>query len=175
MHPGESPTGGMTGKGLHVTDLMIALFGPVTEVDARSLRRVPEADLDDTTVMLLRFALGMSGYLATLTATADIWRMQVFGSQGWAEMRGVGELVTKTLQDPPRTQRFDAVDIERAELEAFADAVECGRPFPVRRDEAVNNIALLEAIGRSAGDGRAVAVEPADLPAVHQTEHRRQP
>jgi hypothetical protein len=41
------------------------------------------------------------------------------------------------------------VDIERAVLEAFADAVAGRGAFPVTRCEAENNIAFLEAIGRS--------------------------
>jgi predicted dehydrogenase len=77
---------GMTGKGLHMSDLMIMLAGPIVEVDALSTRRVVQADLDDTTVTRMRFATGAAGTLATLTATADIFRLAIYGSQGFAEL-----------------------------------------------------------------------------------------
>ncbi len=148
---GESPGGGMTGKGVHVTDLMIHLLGPITEVDARSLQLAVSGELDDTTVMLLRFASGATGYLATMTATADLWRLQVFGTKGWTEMRGETTLVTRMSgETQEEVAEFDVIDIERAELEAFAGAVAGGPPFPVPNAEALANVAVLEAIGESA-------------------------
>jgi predicted dehydrogenase len=151
----ESPWGGMTGKGLHMSDLMISFLGPIAEVDARSLRQVNEAEIDDTTIMLLRFASGATGYLATLTATPDEWRLQLFGSKGWAEIRDHNRLtITRTGADK-EVLDFPPFDIERAELEAFADAVTTGEPYPIARDEVLNNVAYLEAIGRSvAASGR---------------------
>ncbi len=147
--PEESPWGGMTGKGLHVSDLMISFMGPISEVDARSIRQVLTADLDDTTSMLLGFASGATGYLASLTATADIWRLQLFGSKGWVEMQGHDRLRIALIGEAERVEDMPASDIERAELEAFAAAVERRAPYPVTRAEAENNIAFLEAIGAS--------------------------
>jgi len=157
----ESPSGGMTGKGLHLTDLMIDMFGPPAEVDARSFRQVLEIDMDDTTAMLIRFASGQTGYLGTLTATPADWRLQVYGSKGWAEIRRERFLTTATLDTGPETREFPETDIEFLELEAFADAISGGAPFPVRRAQAVANVALLEAIGASAGAGVPVTI---DLP-----------
>ena len=145
----ESPWGGMTGKGLHMSDLMILFAGPITEVDARSKRRVLTADLDDTTIMLIGFASGATATLATLTATADMFRLQVFGSKGWAALEGHDRLRLALIGESERLIDFPPADIERAELEAFADAVAAGAPFPVTRKEVENNIAFLEAIGRS--------------------------
>lgn len=154
----ESPSGGMTGKGLHLTDLMIWFCGRITEVDARSFRQALSCDLDDTTVMLFRFERGATGYLGTLTATADIIRFQVFGTKGWAEMRNHRWLTVKLLYEDEQVFDLGKVELERAELEAFADAVVGSAEYPVLRHEAVNNIALLEAIGRSAQVGGPVTV-----------------
>ncbi len=151
----ESPWGGMTGKGLHMSDLMISFLGQIAEVDAQSLCQLSQADLDDTTTMLLRFASGATGYLATLTTTPDEWRLQLFGSKGWAEIRDHDRLTVRRVGENNEVLDFPPVDIERAELEAFADAVVAGAPYPVAREEALNNIAYLEAIGRSvAASGR---------------------
>ncbi len=156
----ESPSGGMTGKGIHVIDAMIHLLGPIVEVDARSLRQATTGELDDTTVMLLRFATGATGYLATLTATASLWRLQVFGTKGWAEMRGEKTLAVLMAQETQEeVTGFGPLDTERAELEAFADAIAGGTPYPVPNDEVLANIAVLEAVGESARIGRPVGIE----------------
>jgi predicted dehydrogenase len=147
----ESPAGGMTGKGLHMTDLMIDLLGPIAEVDARSIRQVLPAGLDDTTAMLFRFRDGGTGYLGTMTATPDDWRFQVYGSKGWAEVRRERVLTTSLLEGGTvTTETFDNSAMERAVLEAFADAMEGGSAFPVSREQAIANVALLQAIVRSA-------------------------
>jgi predicted dehydrogenase len=156
---GESPWGGMTGKGLHMSDLMIMLAGPISEIDARSKRRVLTADLDDVTVALMDFASGATGTLATLTATADMFRLRVFGSGGWAELEGRNRLRLALIGEDERVIDLPAVDTERAVLEAFADAVAGRGVFPVTRCEAENNIAFLEAIGRSILAGGRVGIQ----------------
>lgn len=162
LEPGESPLGGMTGRGMHVTDLMIAMFGPVSQVCASSTRLVLEGELDDTTAMLLSFQCGMSGLLATLTATADIWRLQVYGAKGWAEMRGQRQLAVRMIGEDETVADMADFDVERAELEHFADTVAGRADYPVARKEVIHNIALLEAIGRSAEEGRPVVIETAE-------------
>ncbi|WP_026379486.1 Gfo/Idh/MocA family protein [Afifella pfennigii] len=155
----ESPAGGMTGKGIHLTDLMIDLLGPPARVEAKSLRQVLEAEMDDTTTMLIDFADGGTGYLGTLTATPDDWRFQVYGSEGWAEIRFQTILTTRFLGEAPQTRQMDASQMEQAALEAFAEAASGGKAFPVTRQQAIANTALLEAIARSAGEGKPQAID----------------
>jgi predicted dehydrogenase len=57
-----------------------------------------------------------------------------------------------------RRLSFDAVDKERAELEAFADAVAGGVKFVIAPQEIVNVVAGTEAIVASARSGKAVAI-----------------
>lgn len=156
----ESPAGAMSARGIHTLDSMIHIAGPVSTVYAYSDRRkLPEElEVDDTTSMLLRFAGGVTGYLGTIYATGDFWRVHVFGSKGWLEMRGDTELIARGLDGAPRTFTFPSVDKERAELEAFADAVEEKKNFLVPAEQAVNEIAVLEAIVASAARGKSVRV-----------------
>lgn len=156
--PAESPAGGMTGKGLHMTDLMIDILGPVETITAQSSRQVLEIEFDDTTTMLLTFADGATAYLGTITATPDMWRFQVFGSKGWAEIRDEHRLTVTLLDKTARDEDFPAVDVERAELERFADAVAGGTDFPVPREDVIANISLLEAITASSSAGACVRV-----------------
>jgi predicted dehydrogenase len=156
--PDESPWGGMTGRGLHMSDLMIQFAGPIAEVDARSKRQVLSGDLDDTTVMLLGFASGATGYLGSLTATADMFRFRVFGAKGWVELDGPDRLRLALIGEAERIIDYPKTDIERAELDAFAEAVTSGAAFPVTRAEAENNIGFLEAIGRSVAANGPVSI-----------------
>src|SRR3954452_7358653 len=94
----EVPAGGMTGRGVHVVDAMLYLAGRIESVVAQSARLVQDFGADDTTSMLFRFASGASGYLGTVIATAETWRMQVFGSKGWAEVGDVEHLPTWELK-----------------------------------------------------------------------------
>lgn len=154
----ESPGGAMTARGVHALDALIHIAGPVSGVFAISERRKLTVDIDDTTAMMLRFARGATGYLSSLHATGEFWRIHVFGSAGWLEMRGDNELVRRGLEGPPVTLSFPTVDKERAELEAFASAVSAKTPFLVPPADAINGVAVLEAMSASAASGTLVKI-----------------
>ena len=154
----EGPAGGMTGRGVHVVDAMMYLAGPIEQVTAQSLRLVQDFGMDDTTSMLFRFKDGASGYLGTIVATAETWRMQVFGSLGWAEVGAVDHLHTWelrlcridraniTVKHRPEVLTFPTTSTERAELEEFAEHVLARQPLVLPDGDAVRNVAVLEAI-----------------------------
>jgi predicted dehydrogenase len=166
----EGPLGGMTGRGVHTLDAYLYLAGPVASVYAQSERLALDYGLDDTTSILLRFANGATGYLGTIIATAETWRMQVFGSKGWAEVGGIQHLSTWRLRvstvDPqsPLARReaeavaFAEVSTERAELENFARAVADKRPLAAPGGDEEHGVAVLETIAKSAASGRSVRV-----------------
>ena len=159
----EGPAGGMTGRGCHVVDAMIYLAGHIDSVYAMSKRLVLDYGLDDTTSMLFTFKGGSTGYLATVIATAECWRMQIFGAKGWAEMGSVPHLTTWTLRrsyvnQPMEIVEFPGLSTERAELEAFADAVAAGKTLVNDRADILNNADVLDATVRSAESGSRVAI-----------------
>jgi len=160
----EAPAGGMTGRGVHVVDAMLYLGGHVETVHAQSRRLAQDFGMDDTTSMLFGFNSGATGYLGTFIATAETWRLQVFGSRGWAEVGDVEHLTTWELRtcfiDPqdikkkqrPQLRTFPAVSTERAELERFAEAAAAGEPVARPGGDEVHNVAVFEAIVASAAD-----------------------
>jgi len=164
----EGPAGGITGRGVHVVDAFLYLAGRIESVHAQSARRVLRYGLDDTTSMLLRFRGGASGYLGTVIATAETWRMQILGSRGWVEVGGVEHLTTWQMttcildpqnlgaQQKPQVMTFPQVSTERAELEHFARAAEARRPLAVAGGDEEHGVAVFEAILRSAKSGRTV-------------------
>jgi predicted dehydrogenase len=157
----EAPAGGMTARGIHTLDAMIQIAGLATSVYAFSdKRKLPaDVDMDDTTSMLLKFASGATGSLSTVFVTADLYRVHVFGSKGWIELRGDTDLIMRGLQGTPEKITLPAVDKEKAELEAFADAIEEKKPFVVPAEEAVNGVAVLEAIVASAAKGKPIKIQ----------------
>jgi predicted dehydrogenase len=156
----ESPAGGMTPRGIHTLDSMINIGGLISEVYAHSDRRklVAPIDMDDTTSMLLKFRNGLTGYFATIFVTGELWRVHAFGTKGWLEMRGDTELVARGLDGNPERIVLPVADKERAELEAFADAVATKKLYMVPPEQAVNGIAVIEAIVASAESGEPIQI-----------------
>ncbi len=166
----EGPAGGMTGRGVHVLDAMLYLSGQIDTVQAQSFRLAQKSGIDDTTSMLLRFRNGATGYLGTVIATAETWRMQVFGSRGWVEVGDVEHLTTWQMkvclinpQDlmthhKPQIVTFPETSTERAELEHFAQAVAERRPLAVQGGDEVHGVTVFEAILKSAAAGRPVKI-----------------
>ena len=146
----ESPGGAMAARGVHVLDGMIHIAGPVSSISAISDRRVVDLEVDDTSAMMMRFAGGASGYLGSIYVTADIWRLQVYGSKGYAMMRGETTLVTKDLSNLERVTNFAPANIVGLALEAFADAAGGGAAYPVTPEEVVAGVAAYAAMVKSA-------------------------
>ena len=155
----ESPGGAMTARGVHVIDSMVNIAGLVTSVFAISARLEHAIDVDDTTACLLRFAGGATGMLATLHATSQFYRIHAFGSQGSLEMRDETELNHFALDGTLSVSRFEVIDRERAELEAFADAVAAGVKFVIAPEAIINVVAATEAVAASARSGQAIRID----------------
>jgi predicted dehydrogenase len=171
LNPEEGPAGGMTGRGVHVVDAMLYLAGKIDTVHAQSLRRVLDYGIDDTTSMLFRFRSGATGYLGTFIATAETWRMQIFGEKGWVEVGDVEHLTTWQMRAcfvdranlnahrKPQTVAFPEISTERAELEHFADAINAGKRLAVTGGDEAHGVAVLEAVLESAKRAATVALE----------------
>lgn len=166
--PREAPAGAMTASGVHNLDAMIHLFGGIERVHCLNLRRAVGYG-EDTTGVLLHFANGMSGTLFCSLATAVSYRLAVFGSKGiveiatprfqfrftpMAERRGPG----RQMAPEPEVIEHRGFDPLRAELEAFAAAIEGGTAYPVPAAEILHGVAAFEAIVRSGETGRPVEV-----------------
>lgn len=152
----EWPAGGMTPMGIHLIDGMVDLFGTVSSVYCQSVHRAVEADIDDTTSALLQFDSGVTGYIAVSVAMRPFARVTVHGTDATATIsdRTYNNLEIQPFEGDLETVGFDGYvmqsDALRAELEAFADAVEGKAPYPIPQDQIIHDVAVLEAILRSA-------------------------
>jgi len=160
-----APAAGMTGMGIHLTDYFIALFGPVTTVQALTANRVLDWETGDVVTVQLKFKAGMTATLSAILYTPHFIRLHVFGSHAWVEVRndthpdtpdGVAELVLSRTDQPHEVHRYDWTDTVVENLEAFADAVANVAPYPYTHEELVHNIEVLEAITQSAETGETI-------------------
>ncbi|HZP74741.1 MAG TPA: Gfo/Idh/MocA family oxidoreductase [Pseudolabrys sp.] len=156
--PLESPAGGMTGAGLHVLDALVNLAGPVARVDARLFAQKPSPDPRDAAAALITFRSGATGLLATVRAGPAYWRIHVFGTKGWAEARDEVTLTVAPMHQKPQTQTFPQVDSLGVLIEAFADTIETGKPFPVTMQQMLDVVSAFEATVKSVSDGCPIEV-----------------
>jgi predicted dehydrogenase len=145
--PKESPGGGMTGAGMHVLDALINLGGPIKSVDAKLFERKPPPDPRDALAVLVQFASGATGQLATVRAAPNLWRVHVFGTKGMAEARDEDTLTVGLVGGPlPQITTYDHVDSLKVLAESFADTVLGRAPFPVSTGQMLDLIGAFEAI-----------------------------
>ena len=163
-----APAAGMTGMGIHLTDYFIALFGPVSTVQALTANRVLDWETGDVVTVQLKFKAGMTATLSAVLYTPHFIRLHVFGSDAWVEVRndthpdtpgGVAELVLARTGEPHKIERYDWSDTVVENLEAFADAIAKVAPYPYTHEELVHNIEVLEAITQSAENAETIHLD----------------
>lgn len=142
----------------HMLYGLIETLGPVAEVHAHGATRLSVAPIADTTAVLLRFRNGASGLLTAIGTTAEDYRLQVFGTKGWIELRGLDDFTFKPTEGEGERITYPKFDAEYAELEAFAAAVAGEVPFPFTAANAVHSAAVLEAMDKSAKSGKPVTL-----------------
>jgi len=156
--PNESPAAGLTGAGLHVLDAFVNHGGPIRGVDAKVFAPKPPPDPRDVLAVLVEFASGATGLMATVRAAPVVWRIHVFCTGGWVEARGEDTLTVARMGEEPVTQTFPHVDSLLTLVEAFADAIEGKAPFPVSPDQMLDLIGTFQAVVKSEETGEPVAV-----------------
>jgi predicted dehydrogenase len=156
----------MTGMGVHLTDLLISMLGPVEAVAAQTACRVLELPTGDIVTVQLKFQSGATGFVGAISSTPYYGRFTIFGDQMWVEARddshpqhgGKAHLITCGKDGVQHSQTFAAKDSVRANLEEWADAVLNGAAYRFTDEQRIGNVAVLEAIVKSAESGSWVRV-----------------
>jgi predicted dehydrogenase len=166
--PKDAPAAGMTAMGIHLTDLLVELLGPIAEVFAATTSRVAFKQTGDVISVHLRFASGATGYINAILVTPLYIKFVVFGSKAWVEVRnhthpdtpGPTTLTVYYADGRAENRDYEWADTVKANLESFAWAIEGKSPYVFTDEQKVANIAALEAICRSAATNAPVVVEP---------------
>lgn len=82
--------GALMNQGIHTVDLLLWLFGDVTNVRARTAALLHEIEVEDTALALLEFSSGALGVLQATTAAYPGYprRLEITGSEGTVILEG---------------------------------------------------------------------------------------
>ncbi|OYU18341.1 MAG: oxidoreductase [Rhodobacteraceae bacterium PARR1] len=162
----QAPAGGMTATGIHLLDLSVRLLGAADSVLCICEQLSSDLPQGDTVAAFVKFKGGGTSYVSASLANPFMSRFTVYGSKGWIDIRDKahveapdGWIVTSAMQGGPIiTREIGKAEPVKDNLVAFARAVRGGDAYPVTGEHLVNNIALLEAVFRSATSGRIETV-----------------
>lgn len=157
----QAPAAGMTATGIHLTDLAVKLMGKASDVRAVCENLASKIPQGDTMSAHIRFANGGTAYVSATLATPFISRFTVFGSKGWIDVRDKahvekpeGWVVTSAYTDTGiSVHEVPPAEPVLSNLNLFATAVRGEAKYAITGEDMINNIALLEAIVRSARTG----------------------
>ena len=160
----ESPAGGMTSLGVHAVDMFINLFGHVRDVNVQSKQIASALDIDDTTLVRLNFKNGCTGHLTTISATNTLWRITIFCTGGWIEIRDQDKIEVSSITDGNTKKTYSGYEYPalatiQAALEAFANDVSGGQAFPISAAEIEQATKTLDAIIVSAACGEIIYLD----------------
>jgi UDP-N-acetyl-2-amino-2-deoxyglucuronate dehydrogenase len=181
--------GALMNQGVHYTDLLQWMMGPVDRVFARCETAAHEGiEVEDLAIAVLRFTSGAVGVLQASTAIYPGLpeRLEVSGTGGTVIVEA-GELRACELKDekgetsaygaklqtsePPAEENGGAADPaaishagHRAQIADLLDAIEEGRPPLITGEEARKPLELILAVYRSAREGREVSLPLATTP-----------
>jgi predicted dehydrogenase len=158
----EMPCGGLAPMALHVVDTFTWLLGPVEKVACLSKRQVSPVDIDDTCAALFELRSGATGFLSSLMAGPMASHLRICGSRATLEARSNFTELTLTpldAQQPQTRLTFAGDDTLQQELLALDDAVAGRAPYPIRPEEALRNVAVMETMRKSSeSDGQWLKV-----------------
>ena len=153
--PIHAPPGGLADHMLYLT---IETLGHLEQAQAIAFEQHSDNALADVTAVMLRSKAKQTALLTAIGVTPDYYRFQIFGTEGWIELRDDTQLTFQPRKGTAELLTFERIDAERAELEGFADAISGRVPFPVPAEDAAHGVAALEAIATAARENRPVTI-----------------
>lgn len=158
------PGGLLLDGGVHHAAILRLILGEIVEVRAVARQVSPDLHPLDTLSASLRFASGALGNYLVTYATAAPWpaALHIAGSSGALRvLRDRIELIRNGATETIACTGFDGVE---KELLAFAEAIRTGAPHLNPPEEALADLAVIEAMLIAASTGEAV--NPTELGAV---------
>ena len=168
--PEFAPAAGMTGMGVHLTDLMIWLFGTVDKVFASTAKRALKFKTGDVVTASLQHSSGLNTQITAILKTPHYQRVTIWGENGWVE------LVDSSHPDTPgpsfmkivmndgtvKEENFEWTDTVSANIHNFIDSIEGKSKYLFTDVEKFQNISVLEAIYKSSLSKQNEKVESFD-------------
>jgi predicted dehydrogenase len=155
---GELPGGYLLDGGVHHVAALRMLVGEIQTVSASSKQVEPRLNPADTLAAQLRFANGAVGTYLVSYGVGVPWPPYFFvvGERGaLCVQRGEVEVTVEGQTQRHTYPKYDGVENE---LIAFADAVRTGAPYANSPQEALCDLAVVEALLQAAEQGQVVTV-----------------
>ena len=154
------PGGVMLQIGIHYTDVLEYLIGPVKAVSGQFARLVLPGDNPDVASLVLEHE---SGALSTLNASyasaSEYYLMNIYGKEATAYYDMFeGLRMLKRGEEKPVKVPFANKDTIAEELEEFANAVRSGAAPEIGGEYATTSLAVIRAGILSAREGRHVEI-----------------
>ena len=166
--------GPLTNQGSHGIDTACMLVGPIRQVASFADSLTHDYEVEDTDTLLVRFANGAHGVLEFFASVPNFRGrriLEVLGSEGTLRAEEtMGQLPTGTLwhqrkadggreESSPERVEFVPVNMYQAEIEAFSEAVETGRPFEIPGEQGLHVQRVMDGAYQSAAEGRVVDID----------------
>jgi len=154
------PGGVMLQIGIHYTDVLEYLIGPVKAVSGRFARLVLPGDNPDVASLVLEHENGaLSTLNASYASASEYYLMNIYGKEATAYYDIFeGLRMLKRGEEKPVKVPFANKDTIAEELEEFADAIQGGGAPEVGGEYATTSLAVIRAGIVSAREGRHVEI-----------------
>jgi predicted dehydrogenase len=170
----KAPGGPLSQLAVHIFDSLHCLGGAIDAVSSHASKLSPVgAEVDDQSMIVLKFADGKLGYVGTSWTAPGVYSIRVFGQKGlmhyevdfsmWDTPERLHESSTLYIQrgkdgyGKREVLRLPASDMFVDELEMFADAIASGRAPELSAYNGVVAVAVVNAALRSIdADGRLI-------------------
>jgi predicted dehydrogenase len=158
--------GGLMDVGCYPITMTRWLFGEEPEAVIGLIDRDPELRVDRIASALMRFSAGRQATFTCAMQLAHYQRMQLHGTSGRIEVQipfnAPNDRSTRIFVDDGRELgdrsaeaiEFPVVDQYTLQGDAFSAAIRGERDVPVSVEDAIGNMAVIDAIFRSADSGR---------------------
>jgi predicted dehydrogenase len=151
------PGGPLSQLGIHHSDSLQYLLGPVARVSAWQRHLAVKAEIDDTTLALLEFENGVLGYLGACYAIPDLRFIHVMGTQAnmrWDRAMGL------VFESEGNREQISVLenDTIQEEMDEFAHCILEGSAPEVGGQGALAALAVIEAAVLSNQRGRPVEI-----------------
>ena len=165
--PKVAPAAGMTAMGVHLSDLMIWLFGSVDNVFASTSKRILKFKTGDVVTASLLHKNGLSTQITAILKTPHYQRVTVFGDKGWAELTdsshpdtpGDSELVVRMNNGKIKKNSLKWKDTVSANINNFVNAIDGKKKYIFTDEEKYQNVAILDAIKNSSLKRKVIKIK----------------
>ncbi|NDJ77766.1 MAG: Gfo/Idh/MocA family oxidoreductase [Chloroflexi bacterium] len=156
---GTWPGGFLLDGGVHHVAGLRLVLGEIAAVSAMTTQHRPDLPPADTLVAILEFECGVTGTYCVTYATDAPWppALRIVGEQGALALPRQGLEITRNGHTQHIT--LPAHQSVQAELAAFAAAIRTGARHRNSPQQALQDVAVIEAMLRSAESGQRLAPE----------------